>query len=142
MDAELEQEIRTTFPHLLGTDIALRFGNGWFVLIWMLLQKIERAKWPLKLGECHEKWGWLHIRLSNDTEKCPLDLPDEYFNAVHLTEYNSYKVCEECAEPGVIRWDFQHIKVLCDECVKTYDSPPVSAIPREDTAPGEWRIRV
>lgn len=141
MDAELEQEIRSNFPHLLGSDAAFRFGNGWFVLMWLLLQKVDEKKWPVKIGACHEKWGWLHVQLSQDTEGCPLDIDDDYYTAVFLTEYNSYYTCEICAEPGVIRWDFEHIAVLCSNCEKTYDSPRVATTPPYDTQPGEWRIK-
>lgn len=141
MDAALEQEIRTTFPHLLGSDAEFRFGNGWFVLMWMLLQQIEREKWPVLLGACHEKWGWLHVRLSSEIQGCPLDIADEFYTAVFLIEHNSYKVCEECAEPGIIRWNFKHVKVLCDNCEFDYTSPRVEQLPREDTKPQEWRLQ-
>lgn len=140
MDASLEQEIRSAFPHLLGSDAEFRFGNGWFVLTWMLLQQIERNKWPVLLGTCHEKWGWLHVRMSHDMSNCPLDIEDAFYTATFLTEYNSYKICEECAEPGIIRWNFKHVKVLCDDCEKAHDAPSVEQQPQDDTKPGDWRV--
>lgn len=141
MDQPLVDQIRQRFPHLLGTDAEFRFGNGWFILLWMLLQKIEANHWPVLLGECHEKWGWMHIRLSTDMQNNPLEVADDFYTEVFITEYKSYYVCEYCSNPGVVRWDYSHIKVLCDACESTHDGERTDRGKAEDTWPGEWRVR-
>jgi hypothetical protein len=139
MDEALQQQLRDRFPHLLGSDAEFKFGNGWFVLVYQFLQELETYKLSYRIGPMHEKWGWLHMRLSSDNVGNPLEYHERFFDLLWIYEWKSYLICEQCSQPGVVRWSFEHIRVLCDACETLYDSPRVERDLPEYTQPGKWR---
>jgi hypothetical protein len=89
-----------TFP---GQSFMYDCPKGWKALVEPLIKKCEEK--GLVILQIKEKFGGLRFY-------CEVD--DEMSELVHKAEQDSYKICEVCGNPGVLRsggW----IQTLCDE---------------------------
>lgn len=78
-------------------------GEGWYGLIEPLIKEcIEKG---YVIGQIKEKYGGLRFYVDN--------CPDEFRDRLDEAEAQSYHICDECGEPGVLRgggW----LRTLCD----------------------------
>jgi hypothetical protein len=125
-----------------------RCHDGWYVILFMFLLDIEKTGEDIKFGTVKEKYGWL--RTYPDFSYCvghryskEQMLHPSVLALIHNLEWKSYETCEFCGKTGVIRWDYEHVRVLCDSCVVSYDNPKRnwSDTARTTMAPGENKIR-
>jgi hypothetical protein len=87
---------------LFGWEI----GKGWYPLINELIEKLINVGWDGQVFQIKEKFGGLRFYIGEGN--------DAIFDLIHEAENKSYKICEECGQPGVVRgggW----LKTLCDE---------------------------
>lgn len=84
-------------------------GPGWGSLIEKLCNDLFALGWSGRLVQVKEKFGGL--RFYDDD----VGLGNEMCKLIDEAEALSYKTCEQCGEPGVLRrvgwW-----KTLCDKC--------------------------
>ena len=91
-------------------------GDGWKDLLLKL--KHDLAATGVKYGICQikEKFGGLRFYV-DILEPAPEAKVEEFHHLISAAEGESYKICEDCGQPGETRgggW----IKVLCDACNK------------------------
>jgi hypothetical protein len=97
-------------------DLQAAVGKGWSDLLKRLVEDLFKLGWDGSVLQVKEKFGGLRFY--------PGSVSDECHDRIMEAESESYKICEECGAPGVMRgggW----IKTLCDEHSmgrKEYDS--------------------
>jgi hypothetical protein len=91
-------------------------GEGWFPLIYELLDKIQAIvdKTPelsdIEVTEIKEKYGGLRFYINYGTDEI-FDIIDEY-------EKKSYTICERCGKPGKLtKNNYRWYKTLCNNCI-------------------------
>lgn len=121
MRKELDEKLCATYPEIFrdrkapmthtcmcwGFDI----GDGWFRIVddlcaaLMIIAKREGVE-PLVATQVKEKFGGLRFYVQRAT--------DAMHEAINNAENESYRTCEECGKPGVIR-EGGWVLVRCDE---------------------------
>lgn len=102
-------------------------GDGWFLIIWNLSEKLEKMILELPeeerqhccASQVKEKFGTLRFYMSASSK--------EMENLIDVAEEQSRRTCETCGQPGCLRksgW----IVTACDE----------HADGKEPFKPGEW----
>lgn len=120
MRNELNEKILQDFPQLFERPIQCECGDGWFLLIYDLCQKIT----PLAIKsnedrstivvQIKEKFGGLRFYVSCAT--------DVIYELISEAENASRRICEHCGQPGKTtgkRW----FRTLCDGCERSLKSP-------------------
>ena len=82
-------------------------GPGWSDILARLVSELEQLGWDGRILQIKEKFGGLRFYVEAAS--------DEVYARIEQAEQDSYHVCEECGQRGMIRsggW----IKTLCDEC--------------------------
>lgn len=82
-------------------------GPGWLGLIKQLIDNLIKDGWNKEICQVKEKFGGLRFYTN--------ELSDAGHQLVKNAESMSYKICEECGEPGKTRgrgW----VQTLCDKC--------------------------
>lgn len=85
-------------------------GPGWYGLVKTLIEKACAAGWNKQVCQVKEKFGGLRFYIN--------DASEEVHKIISEHETLSYKICEQCGEPGEKRsggW----IRTLCDTCHQT-----------------------
>lgn len=94
-------------------DLSLRsVGPGWAALINDLWDQIDRDNLPVRVVQVKEKFGGLRFYYDWLGGK-PSD--GSFREQVHEAENASFKICEECGQPGQTGgsgW----IRTLCSAC--------------------------
>ena len=85
-------------------------GQGWMPLLEDLTKKLIQLGWNKEIGQCKEKFGGMRLYLNLAT--------DEMYELVHKAETDSYKICEDCGNPGTVgsKNGGYWIRTLCAEC--------------------------
>lgn len=104
-------------------------GPGWAHIIKPAIDYIESHGG--KIVQVKEKFGGLRIYF---------DIPEgeswEHFDrVVQKAADESYKTCETCGKPGVLRSDLWWMKTLCQNCYETLEAPrkpPLNSIIKKD----------
>ena len=81
-------------------------GEGWYPLVNQLVEDILALGWDGNIFQVKEKFGGLRFYIGSGS--------NEIFDRIAKAENDSYEICEECGQPGVLRgggW----LKTLCDE---------------------------
>lgn len=130
MREELDSLLCRTFPNLYrdrngpATETCMVWGfpgDGWFLIIWNLSDKLEKMIQELpeserqhcRASQVKEKFGTLRFYMSSET--------DDMSEFISLAEQSSQYVCEHCGMPGKLRrggW----IRTLCDDCTIINDN--------------------
>lgn len=107
---ELEKKYPTRFADVYcGFDV----GAGWLPLIDELCQALEaeckRTGASYKVAQVKEKFGGLRFYIDTDGPE------NNLFDIEHAYEAKSFKICENCGQPGQLRqggwW-----RTLCETC--------------------------
>lgn len=124
MDQDLDDKLIADFPHLYAnrheimsvTSMCWGFacGNGWHEIIRNLSAKLEalilllpeKSRRDCAAAQVKEKFGGLRFYMDSAT--------DEMYALIREAESESFKTCEECGAPGVVR-NKGYIRTLCDE---------------------------
>ena len=80
-------------------------GQGWRSLVQPLIELCEQH--DVLIMQVKEKYGGLRYYIGSANK--------EFFDAIDAAEKESYKTCEQCGEPGVLRDDLGWISTLCDK---------------------------
>lgn len=115
MDEHRQRELRDRHPTILGR-IHLDCGNGWFDVIDVLCDELERqAEWakqaPPRAIQVKEKFGGLRFYTDRSN--------DVYFALTKLAESMSFRVCENCGNPGKLRPGIV-VSTLCSTCFERH----------------------
>jgi hypothetical protein len=124
MNAENTKKLYTDFPEFFKhrTDpqqslmcFNFEYDNGWFDLTYKLCKDIkafykDNIPESFYVVQCKEKFGGLRFYIT-----CA---PKEVFDMIHKAEDGSYKICEECGEPGKLRNKLAWWLTLCDKHYK------------------------
>ena len=118
MDERLQENLENAFPNLYKSGIYFEVQDGWFTLLWNLSEKLEQLILQLRepkdepqsyhADQVKEKFGGLRFYMSLTT--------DEMGRLIDEAEKQSFKICEICGEPGLIRgrsW----LQTRCDKHV-------------------------
>lgn len=81
-------------------------GAGWFNLIEECIKDCIALGWDKHVGQIKEKFGGLRFYIGSAS--------GQVHQRVSKAEEESYKICEECGKPGVLR-SGNWIRTLCDE---------------------------
>jgi len=124
MKSELELKLVEKYPVLYkdyGGDMrftcmhwGFSHGDGWYNLIDELSAKLE--PYGVVAAQVKEKFGGLRFYLDYP-KHLSKEQVDEIREIKNECEQRSYKICENCGEPGKVRrggW----IRTLCDKCEK------------------------
>ena len=87
----------------------MSIGEGWYQLVKDCIVELVAIGWDKEICQIKEKFGGLRFYTNI--------LPEGGHEIISKYENLSYKTCEKCGEPGVIRkggW----IATLCDEHAK------------------------
>ena len=86
-------------------------GDGWFTLLEQLLKQIKSMNPPegFQIQQVKEKFGGLRF-YHNGAYKSDIDA------VVNFAEGLSYKICEECGNPGSTKGGKGWIRCLCLSC--------------------------
>jgi len=95
--------------------------EGWFPLIIDLVKDLLELGWDGQLCQVKEKFGGLRFYIGFGSK--------EIFNRIHKAEAKSFKICEECGEPGKLRKN-PWIKTLCDIHQEEYERKMVESFRR------------
>ena len=125
MRRDLEEKLFNDFPtffrgHDAGdankTLMVFGFccGDGWFDLIYNLCKNIKGiAAEEFMVVQIKEKFGGLRFYTVTANK--------EIFDLIQKAADDSYKICEKCGRPGILRITKTHwYKTLCDSCGKDY----------------------
>lgn len=80
-------------------------GPGWRPLMDKLVADLEALGWDGTILQVKEKFGGLRFYIGAANDKI--------FDRISQAEVDSYKICEECGQPGVLRgggW----LRTLCE----------------------------
>jgi hypothetical protein len=86
--------------------------QGWNAIIWRLTESIEKVKGKHKefeIVQVKEKFGGLRYYVEGARV-------EEVFNLINKAEELSYKICEECGEPGSLDERYFWYLTLCRKC--------------------------
>ncbi len=128
MNKRFEKALQEEFPNLYK-DLygpmnetpmhwGITCGDGWFVLIWKLSEKLEPmiVKWieehpddpsTPRAAQIKEKFGLLRYYMDDGT--------DEMYNIIHEYENASGEVCEDCGMPGKLIKNYWW-RTICVRC--------------------------
>ena len=103
---------------IANTDIKI-YGffecpDGWRKLVEKLVTDLFAGGWDGELHQVKEKFGSLRFYTGGMSQAC-MDIVDS-------AEAESYTVCQDCGDPGVLRsggW----IRTLCDPCADRRKQP-------------------
>jgi hypothetical protein len=119
MKLELQEKLFNKYPnlykqrHLPMTETCMNWGictgPGWYNLIDELSSKLEPM--GVEAVQVKEKLAGLRYYISFGN--------DEAYELINKAEEESYKICEECGEPGKIRGKVW-LKTLCNKCFKEW----------------------
>jgi hypothetical protein len=101
-----DKKPRNPFRSKIYDASSFEINSGWYGLVRALLEELHHAGWDKEICQVKEKFGGLRFYINSGSE--------EIFNIIHKYEELSYKICEECGEPGEVRgggW----IQTLCDK---------------------------
>lgn len=136
MEAALEEKLLEQFGKFLNLQYekdyygeSFRCQKGWWMILYMFFQELESKGFDVRFSCVKEKYGYLRLypdfRYMRDKRHSPKEmLHPDVLTMIHRMEWKSWETCEFCGNPGVIRWDFEWIRVLCDECLAGYGSKP------------------
>lgn len=118
---KLVQDFPSFWKHAHNLKASLMaFGfecdDGWFPLIYRLCEGIQKELDGLDeqfnedfyVVQVKEKFAGLRFYISGGTEKI--------FDLIHEAEEESYRTCEKCGKPGVVRIRGGWYKCLCEDC--------------------------
>ena len=121
MRKELTAKLFNEFPEFFKCRENLRaslmaFGfecdDGWFDLIYKLMKDIKTVHdtehEDFYVVQVKEKFAGLRFYITGASR--------EVLDLIHVAEEESYKTCEKCAKPGVVRRKGGWYKTLCPEC--------------------------
>lgn len=97
----------TGLPATLA-DVQGCVGKGWHGIVARLVDDLFALGWNGRVYQVKEKFGGLRFYAATNGASEIHDRIEEAMN-------ESYKTCEECGEPGVIREDRSWIQTLCEE---------------------------
>jgi hypothetical protein len=83
-------------------------GKGWHALLEKLVDDLLALGWDGSLHQVKEKYGGLRFYIGFGS--------DEIFDCIEEAEEASYRVCEECGDPGTLRDVLSWRLTLCDAC--------------------------
>lgn len=94
------------------TDVPLMYfpgdiNVGWYPLVKELIEKLIEVGWDKHIFQIKEKFGGLRFYTGSCTDQ-QSKIIDEY-------EAKSYRICEQCGEPGIYRRDLPWQLTLCDK---------------------------
>jgi len=133
MSPELEQKLLDRWPEWFdvhgdprrtGMTARFRCGDGWFVLIYRLCERLEPLVKELNLTlgandsfevlQVKEKFAGLRFYVNH--------LSDAIAAELDLAQLHSICTCEICGRAGQLRNE-RFIRTLCDECLATAPPP-------------------
>lgn len=98
-------------------------GEGWFQLVFDLVDDLEEL-WPdFKITQIKEKFGGLRFYVETykkDYVGQPA-IESAFYQRIAKAEAESYTICEVCGKPGKLREDLSWNLTLCDEDYRTDD---------------------
>jgi len=83
-------------------------GDGWFLLIWDLCEKLELLGFDGQIQQVKEKFGTLIFYVDHASK--------EQHDAIRTAEKKSEITCEICGDPGEERSDGGWVYTRCDGC--------------------------
>lgn len=115
MNQDNKNKLLERFPKEWFDRVSVEIGDGWFDIVYNLLEKIEPIAITLfepkfKILQIKEKFGYLRIYTqhgANETIRA----------AIIQAERESGNTCEECGKVGTLR-NGAWLKVRCDGCYK------------------------
>lgn len=112
---ELQTQMISDYPEVFDGPPVSGFDcpPGWQKLVRSTLEKlVEYAKAhpevKIKVAQVKEKYGGLRIYVDFDNRT------DEVNEILYQAERASYKICDDCGEPGALRHG-NWIRTLCEE---------------------------
>ena len=90
-------------------DAKMMVGKRWSKILDRLYDIKPRSVHVLQVKE---KFGGLRFYIGSADK--------EFFDAIDAAEEESYTICEECGQPGILREDLGWILTLCDEHYATH----------------------
>lgn len=113
MSPENQIKLLTRFPKEWFDRVIFGIGDGWFNILYNLLEKIEPTALNLiepkfKILQIKEKFGYLRVYTehgANETIRA----------AIIQAENESGKTCELCGEAGTL-YHTNWLKVRCEKC--------------------------
>ncbi len=127
MDKELQKQLFIRFPwteykdsktgHGAGHSVYFACGEGWFQLIWNMLEEIEQHYKQnnadintLIIIDIKEKYGGLRFYVSN--------VIHDTHDIILKYESKSETICDICGEQGRLHEKNGWIRVLCSKCAE------------------------
>ena len=85
-------------------------GDGWLPLLEQLFIDLIDLGWNRKVAQIKEKFGGARIYIHEGS--------DEIHKRIDKAEADSYKICEDCGNPGTVgsKNGGYWIRTLCTEC--------------------------
>lgn len=129
----LQQNLEQLFPLICrdGIECGADVGSGWWPTVAWACAKLERlarqqkisdyVKEPLRLAQVKEKFGTLHINIS---QVVPADswMCEAARDIIVSAEQQTTNTCEYCGGFGWLREDLMWIKTLCEADYKKWKS--------------------
>jgi hypothetical protein len=97
-----------TGKDVTADELAAQVGPGWCGIVHRLVADLLELGWDGEVFQVKEKFGGLRFYIRDSTPAMS--------NRIFMAEGQSYRTCEQCGEPGVIRGDRSWILTLCDTC--------------------------
>lgn len=104
------QMLKTKHPELLAPIRFIDVEDGWFGIVWSLLDKIQVADPESVVLQIKEKFGVLRFYVKTSEAK-----HEEVMRLVNEAVDRSAKTCEFTGRPGQRRNVNQWIKTCCDD---------------------------
>lgn len=101
-------DVKGNIQHTL-MPFGFECGDGWFDLIWLLCEDIEKIGVPggFEVIQVKEKFGGLRFYVVNDTNAIS--------ERIGQAEVESEQTCEECGKPGKIVERRGWLRAACEE---------------------------
>lgn len=89
-------------------DLLHNVGPGWHPLLTSLHEQLVAIRPYYEAGDVKEKYGTLRVYLANSSPHLE--------TLVDWAETESASICEDCGQPGELRYEDRHwVKTLCEE---------------------------
>lgn len=89
-------------------DLARCVGPGWYGIVSRLVDDLLALGWDGSVLQVKEKFGGLRFYIGGGS--------DTVHDRILAAEEESYKTCEECGGPGILREERFWRLTLCEGC--------------------------
>jgi hypothetical protein len=113
LEVNYAKELEKDFPNAMSNVYCgVALPKGWYDLVREVMPLLELS--GCKIAQIKEKFGGLRLYFDGP-EEMDRDTYNNIYEKVRAIESRSFKVCEQCSNPGIRRGE-GWVVTLCDPC--------------------------